>query len=92
MDPSQSYRPEEKYNEYNEFHKLPVVSRTDKNETEFRNYDLNLQTAVIRNTYKKMHATQTVDYVKNRVSCAVGLCCPYFFELPSYFLLVFTSH
>ncbi|KAJ7333727.1 hypothetical protein OS493_015813 [Desmophyllum pertusum] len=51
LDPSQIHRPEEAYNEYNEF----MVSRTNKSDKDFRNYDVNLQTNQVRLTYTLMH-------------------------------------
>ena len=64
LDPSQVHRPEEAYNEYNEF----IVSRTNKTEGDFRNYDVNLQTDQVRLTYTLMHENQTLDFVKQKVS------------------------
>ena len=64
MDPSQVYRPEDVFKEYNDF----IVSRTDKNEKDFRNYDLNLQTDIVRRTYILMHENQTLNFVKEKVS------------------------
>ena len=64
MDPSQVYRPEDVFKEYNDF----IVSRTDKNEKDFRNYELNLQTDIVRRTYILMHENQTLNFVKEKVS------------------------
>lgn len=64
MDPSQVYRPEDVFKEYNGF----IVSRTDKNEKDFRNYELNLQTDIVRRTYILMHENQTLNFVKEKVS------------------------
>lgn len=63
LDPSQIHRPEEAYNEYNEF----MVSRTNKSDKDFRNYDVNLQTNQVRLTYTLMHENQTMDFVKRKV-------------------------
>lgn len=64
VDPSQVHRPEEAYNEYNEF----IISRTNKAEGDFRNYEVNLQTDQVRLTYTLMHENQTLDFVKQKVS------------------------
>lgn len=64
LDPSQNYRPEEAYNEYNEL----IISRTSKTEGDFRNYDVNLQTDKVRLTYTLMHENQTMEFVKQKVS------------------------
>ena len=63
VDPSQAYRPEEVFNAYNDL----KVSRTDKASDDFRNYDQNLQTNVVRLTYMLMHQNQTLDFVKIKV-------------------------
>lgn len=72
MDPSQIHRPEEAYNEYNEF----IISRTDKTDSDFRNYNVNLQTDKVRMTYTMMHENQTMDFVKRKVSLGTG-CSKY---------------
>ena len=64
VDPSQVYRPEDVYKEYNDI----IVSRTDKCEKDFRNYEVNLQTDQVRKTYTLMHENQTMDFVKRKVS------------------------
>ena len=64
VDPSQVHRPEDAYKEYNEF----IVSRTDKCEGDFRNYEINLQTEQVYKTYVMMHENQTMDFVKRKVS------------------------
>ena len=63
LDPSQIHRPEENYKEYNDF----IVSRTDKSDNDFRNFNVNLQTDVVYNTYALMHKNQTLDFVKRKV-------------------------
>ena len=64
LDPSQVYRPEDVYKEYNDI----IISRTDKCEKDFRNYDVNLQTHKVYRTYTLMHENQTLDLVKEKVS------------------------
>ena len=64
VDPSQVYRPEDVFKEYNDL----IVSRTDKCEKDFRNYEVNLQTDQVRKTYTLMHENQTMDFVKRKVS------------------------
>ena len=59
------YRPEEPYKEYNDI----IISRTEKSERDFRNYDANLQTDQVCQTYTLMHENQTMDSVKEKVSC-----------------------
>ncbi|PFX28526.1 inositol oxygenase-like [Stylophora pistillata] len=68
LDPSQIYRPEEEYSEYNEF----IISRTDKTVKDFRNYDVNLQTDKVHLTYRMMHENQTMDFVKEKKE---SWCC-----------------
>lgn len=58
LDPSQIYRPESCFDDYNEF-----VSRTNKTDADFRNYEKNLQTSRVRETYMEMHTCQTLDFV-----------------------------
>jgi len=62
VDPSQVYRPEDVFKEYNDL----IVSRTDKCEKDFRNYEVNLQTDQVRKTYTLMHENQTMDFVKRK--------------------------
>ncbi|XP_066922206.1 inositol oxygenase-like [Clytia hemisphaerica] len=50
-DPSESYRPEK-------------ISRTKKTKEQFRNYDENLQTDMVKKTYLLMHEKQCVQFVK----------------------------
>ena len=64
LDPSQVFRPEEPYKEYNDI----IISRTEKSEKDFRNYDTNLQTDQVCQTYTLMHENQTMDSVKEKVS------------------------
>lgn len=68
MDPSQIYRPEEEYSEYNEF----IISRTDKTVEDFRNYNVNLQTDKVHMTYRMMHEKQTMTFVNEKVSLRTG--------------------
>lgn len=63
LDPSQVYRPEDVYKEYNDI----VISRINKDEKDFRNYNVNLQTDKVRRTYALMHENQTLDFVKEKV-------------------------
>lgn len=63
LDPSQVYRPEDVYKEYNDI----VISRINKDEKDFRNYNVNLQTDKVRRTYTLMHENQTLDFVKEKV-------------------------
>ena len=65
VDPSEVHRPEKEYEEYKDF--KAAVSRTDKSTEEFRNFGNNLQTEIVYCTYKEMHQTQTLDYVKQKV-------------------------
>ncbi|KAK2549755.1 Inositol oxygenase [Acropora cervicornis] len=62
LDPSQVFRPEEPYKEYNDI----IISRTEKSEKDFRNYDANLQTDQVCQTYTLMHENQTMDSVKEK--------------------------
>ncbi|XP_067034276.1 inositol oxygenase-like [Acropora muricata] len=62
LDPSQVFRPEEPYKEYNDI----IISRTEKSEKDFRNYDTNLQTDQVCQTYTLMHENQTMDSVKEK--------------------------
>ncbi|XP_001627623.2 inositol oxygenase [Nematostella vectensis] len=64
-DPSQLHRPEEQYQEFNK--KKKEISRKDKSKEEFRNYNINLQTDVVRETYKLMHKYQTVEFVQQKI-------------------------
>lgn len=56
--PSEDYRPEVIYKDLNS------EGRTKKTREQFRNYDENLQTDVVKKTYREMHEKQTVDFVR----------------------------
>merc|ERR1712142_1233378 len=43
-----------------------ILSNGSKVEDEFRNYDENVQPAIVRETYRKMHENQTVEFVKKQ--------------------------
>lgn len=45
---------------------MELLNDNGKQEQQFRNYDENLQTDLVRETYKLMHENQTVDFVKGQ--------------------------
>lgn len=65
LDPSQLYRPEEKFEEYNKAQLKK--SRTDKSNDDFRNYEENLNTEMVLQTYTLMHTYQTLDFARSKV-------------------------
>ncbi|XP_031570426.1 inositol oxygenase-like [Actinia tenebrosa] len=67
IDPSQIYRPEEAFDEYNR-EKTKLISRTNKDQEDFRNYEENLNTDAVRKTYTLMHTYQTMDFVKDKIA------------------------
>jgi len=66
FDPSQLYRPEERFEEYN-IAKLKK-SRTNRTEDDFRNYEDNLNTETVLQTYTLMHTYQTLDFARSKVN------------------------
>eukprot|EP00112_Aurelia_sp_Birch-Aquarium-sp1_P010302 Seg2205.3 transcript_id=Seg2205.3/GoldUCD/mRNA.D3Y31 product="Inositol oxygenase" protein_id=Seg2205.3/GoldUCD/D3Y31 len=60
VDPSQIYRPEPKYDDLN------AEKRSQKTKENFRNFDENLQTSQVRETYRLMHENQTYETVKEK--------------------------
>lgn len=60
LDPSELHRPESKYQDLN------CLKRTQKEESEFRQYQDNLQTEKVKETYRLMHTHQTLDFVNEK--------------------------
>lgn len=62
LDPSEHFRPESKYNDYN------AVKRTKKDKSDFRQFEENLQTERVAETYRLMHTEQTLAFVKDKIA------------------------
>ena len=72
-DPSQVYRPEPKYEEYNIFHNLKAEIPKDigKEKEQFRTYDK--ENVTLWEVYQNMHTKQTVSLGKEMVKIIIVL-------------------
>lgn len=61
LDPSELHRPEEKYQD------LKVDVRMKLAGEKFRNYEDNIQTDQVKQTYKLMHENMTYDFVQKKI-------------------------